>query len=165
MKPFETINEVSKREMAYNALHVYDYDTDFSFQQLQSMTGFDIQYADRGLVYGVNKLLIRNDKKILVNIRNYGYKIAKPTEQLEHAKWRKKRSDGQLRGAIKEINSTDDNLLTPDEKINKVHLLNHVSATLSVARKHTNESIAQSKDALYVINKAMKELDDIKKKI
>jgi len=155
-KPFETIGEKSKREIFYDIIHGYDYGERFSYEQLKSMSGFDFRVnSGRQIVYGVNKLLLKRDFKYLINVRNYGYKIAMPSEQIAHASERKKSGIRDFVKGGRELEGLNKKKITPEEKIKAAHLLNSLNASLHIARKRNIEGIKKALKAIEVQKKAV----------
>lgn len=143
----------------------------FTYNEINNFLGFDIR-ENRSSLYIANNHLLEDNKKMLKNMRTVGYKIAEPKEQIDHASNRKKRAGRQLKKGILEVDNLDRSRMSQEEITRSVHLLNHMSLSLSVIRKRnveaikdTQKSLEKQQTVLRQIDFAMKDLMNLKKRI
>ena len=72
------------KERAYTLLSEKDYNTLVGYDELTTALGLDPQLDTRArfAILRAGRDLLRDQKKKLVNVRNLGYRIAQPTEQV-----------------------------------------------------------------------------------
>lgn len=144
----------SKVEAFYDAIRNVEVGKDLSYDQIRTMTGFDVLSDGRYLIYQANKRLLQDDKKHLQNIKGHGYKMATPQEQMAHASKRRVRASRQTRKGILEASNLDTSKMSQDEKQKQVHLLNHMNTMLSVSRKRSAAGLQETQKARKNIEKA-----------
>jgi hypothetical protein len=152
----EEYKENSKTTLFYEAVRNYEIGQVLTFEQLKIETGFNIEKYDRWLVYAANKVLLREDKKMLKNVKEVGYKIATPKEQLTHASFRRVRAGRQANRGVTEAVNMDKNKMSEEQKRCQIFLINHLASMLSLSRKRSMQSLSKTQDAKHSIAQAEK---------
>jgi hypothetical protein len=78
-----------------------DYGAEFTYAEILQETECDLVESDRQRVYSVNRILERDHRKSLMNIRGRGYKVAHPREHAEAMTIRKHRAGKQIQLATR----------------------------------------------------------------
>lgn len=73
-----------------------DYGTEFTYAEILQETECDLMEGDRGRVYSVNRILERDHRKSLLNMRGRGYKVAHPRDHAGSMTLRKHRAGKQI---------------------------------------------------------------------
>ncbi len=146
--------EKSQAQVFYEAIQSFPVNSEFPYDKIRLITGFDVKREHRGLIYKANKLLLNNNNKMLKNVRNVGYKMANPEEQLKAASFRKIRAGRQVRKGQMEAVNIDISKLSDEQKKQQVFLVNHLSTMLSMSRKRSAVSLEQTQEAKKHIVKA-----------
>lgn len=73
-----------------------DYGAEFTYAQILQKTECDLLDSDRQRIYSVVRILERDHRKSLLNIRGRGYKVAHPREHVEAMTLRKHRAGKQI---------------------------------------------------------------------
>ncbi|MCP3680311.1 MAG: hypothetical protein GY782_08700 [Gammaproteobacteria bacterium] len=159
------------REVVYEAFNHSIPGEFYNYSQIQGKLGFDIRKKSSAL-YGANKLLLERNKKMLINVREKGYRIALHVEQIDHAKKRKKRSTKQIKHGVNELRQTDTSKMSNEEKERHTNMINDYSVRLHMMRKHSVEAvklhsagIKKQKDVIDMLDQMRKEMDEMKKKL
>jgi hypothetical protein len=127
--------------------------TVFNFTDINEKLDIDIK-TNRGPIYRTNKELLTNFNIMLKPIRNTGYKIATPPEQLKHGSFRELRAHRQLKKGILELTNLESKDLTDEQreflerKITRLQLLNNM------ANKRMCESMKATQEANLSLEKA-----------
>ncbi len=158
---FEPKGEKSMWEIFYDCIKDVGIGTFLSYAKLKAMSGFDIQ-GDRGLVYRANKALLINHKKMLINVKNEGYTMARHPDQMKHAGFRKIRARRQLDKGKLEAIYCDTRKMSVDEKIWIANFVNHINSSLTMVRRKKVQAIKQTEKAVKTQVNGLKELDGIK---
>lgn len=168
---FQKTSALSQTEIIYNSVSDIAVGTSLTFEQLTTMSGFE-KARIQMLLTSVNKRLLINHKKMLINIRGIGYKMATHTEQLVHIVKRQKKGDKQFRIANTEASNVDTKKMTPEEKNQLQLLLARNEMKLRVTRKYVqtalNANIKATKAneaGLDVIEQLQNDLAELKKAI
>jgi len=169
---FQIKGEKPQWEIIYDAVKDYPIGSRLNYGQLNAMTGLDVQGKQRAIIYLANNHLLKTHQKMLLNIRDEGYRIAFPPEQVEHAKWRKKRGTRQLKKGVQELINLDTSGMSNDEKTNITHLINHFQTAVTFVRKRNIEAldlqaktIEKQKNGLEEIDKVMGQLAELKRQL
>lgn len=151
----------------YEALKDYEYDKELSYHQLETMTGFSKQKIQM-LKDKVDRELKQSHKKMLVNVRGFGYKIADPWSQVKEAQGHEKKGNRQIRRARVFLDNLDTSQMSSDEKNRIIDYTNHIETKLRLVRKKNIESLDLSKKAAKETKKSekaqensVKELDSL----
>ena len=162
----------SKTTLFYEAVRDYEVGKVLTFEQLRIETGFNIEEYDRWLVYAANKVLLRENKKMLKSVNGVGYKIATPNEQLVHASFRRVRAGRQANRGVSEAVNMDKDKMNEEQKRSQIFLINHLASMLSLSRKRSLQSLSKTQDAKHSITQAEKaqketvrEFDKVYKKL
>lgn len=161
---FEPLGEVAKWKIFYDSVKEEKIGVFLSYQRLHALSGFDVQ-NDRNMVYRANKELLRNHKKMLINVKKEGYKMGLPDEQFGHAVFRKIRARRQLDKGLLEAVFCDTSNMSSDEKLRHTHFINHLNSSLNMVRKRNVDAIKQTKKAVKVQENGLVELDAIRKQL
>ena len=73
-----------------------DYGREFTYAEILQETECDLLEGDRQRVYSVVRVLEREHRKTLLNMRGRGYKVAHPREHVESMGIRKRRAGKQI---------------------------------------------------------------------
>lgn len=84
-----------------------DYGDEFSYAEILATTGCDLLGKDRQRIYTVVKILEREHKRSLANMRKRGYKVAFPHENIDLMQERKRRASHHLQLARRTGDSTN----------------------------------------------------------
>lgn len=147
-------------DILYDAVKDSAVNTFYSFDELNRITGKDTR-GSRGMIYKVNKLLLKNEKKMLLNVINAGYKVGLPEEQMRHGIGRKVRAKRHLDKGTLELTNIDTTSMSNEEKTRMVHMLNRYQSALTIIRKKNVESLSLTKKAVASQEHAITTLDDI----
>lgn len=156
---FEPKGENPMWQILYEATKDLDIGYFLSWEKLHSLTGFDIEHKDRGLVYQTNKHLLKNHQKMLLNKRKQGYIIAEAKEQLSHGMGRRNRGRRQFDKGVLELNYCNTNRLSPEEKTMRIHFINHLQSLIKVARKRNFEAVQKGKAAVKAQESSLSKID------
>jgi len=164
----EKTDSEPKWTFLYDAVKDFDYGEFLPFEKLTALTGFNMK-SIRGLIHKTNQHMLKNDSKMLVNVRKKGYKIAAPQEQIAHAANRKTRGTRQLKRGVNELINLETSKMSKDEVVQSVHLLNHIQTSLRVVRSknvdalvHSKKATAAAKDSIGTLDKIFMEIKSIK---
>jgi hypothetical protein len=91
------------------------YGAEFTYEEIQEATECDAQDEDRQRVYSVNRILERDHRRTLLNMRGRGYKVALPREHVESMGVRKRRAGTQIELAQRTSAATNISLLNDSE--------------------------------------------------
>ena len=116
--------------------------TIFTYWELEGLSGLNKQQL-YGLLNKLNKELL-TDKRILLNHRNTGYKVATPDEQVGHVNHRRKKGARQLKRAIAEMKGVDENGLTPEKRLYLAQLGTILHHGLVEVRRKTAKAIEKT---------------------
>ena len=168
---FQPKGEKSQVQIIYEAIEATDYGELITYQRFIELTGFPKELI-RNAAWGVNKKLLKNRKKYMVNERNIGYRIVEPPEQVKIANFRKTRASRQIKKGLTTILNIDISKLTEEEKQRQAHLLNHLATVHSVVKAkqtkaiiHTEKSLNAQKAALVQLDGLVAEIDALRKRI
>lgn len=92
-----------------------DYGAEFTYAEILQETECDLLETDRQRVYSVNRILERDHRRSLLNIRGRGYKVAHPREHAESMTIRKHRAGKQIQLAARTGQATAIEQLTEGE--------------------------------------------------
>lgn len=92
-----------------------DYGTEFTYAEILKETECDLLESDRQRIYSVNRILERDHRKSVLNMRGHGYKVAHPREHSESMKLRKHRAGKQIQLAQRTGSATNIALLSSQE--------------------------------------------------
>lgn len=159
-KQFEPIGEEAQWKPLYKAVKDAEIDHVFTWADLRTITGLDVQER-REVIYIANKELLKDNKKMLINVRGKGYKVCPPDEQLNHASNRKTRGCRQFKKGILEVQGLDTKKMSQEEKINAAHLLNHLQMSLRTVRKRNVDALEKTKVAVQAQEGAVSRIDEI----
>lgn len=158
-------------DVLYEAVKDAPFSTLYTFEDLNRITGKDTRES-RGMIYKVNKLLLKNDKKMLVNVKKAGYKIGLPEEQMKHGVGRNVRAKRQLDKGVLELTNIDSSRMSEEEKTRMIHMLNRYQSALSIIRKKnveslklTEKAVVSQKDTITTLDEIMLRIKNIEKKI
>ena len=151
-------------DVLYNAVKDASSNTFYTFDELNRITGKNTR-GSRGMIYKVNKLLLKNEKKMLLNVKNAGYKIGFPEEQMRHGVGRNVRAKRHLDKGTLELTNIDTTSMSEEEKTRMVHMLNRYQSALTIIRKKNVESLNLTKKAVVSQEHAITTLDDIMSRI
>lgn len=151
----------------YDAVKDYDYGQELSYEKLAAMTGFSKQVIQQSKDK-VNRELKKNHKKLLSNVRGFGYKMADPTEHIIEAKSHEKKGNRQTKKARNLLDNIDTSKMSLDEKMRLEAYTMHMQTKLMMVRKRNLESLDLTKKAqkdtkksAQSQEKSIKELDSL----
>jgi hypothetical protein len=167
-----------KWKYIYDAIKDYDYDTEFSYAQLEAMTGLT-QQKIQTLKKKVDREFKKADQKMLVNIRGFGYRIASPTCQVKQAETHEGKGRRQLKWAAEVLDNMDTSKMTIEEKNrwmdynifvqNKLHIMRKRSLKsldmTQTAVKNSKKSEKEQKKTLGELNDMISQIEDLKNKL
>lgn len=166
---FEPKGDKAQWEYLFDAVKDFPYGEQFSFGRLQSLSGFDVRKSTSLIPKTNRELLKQGFKKELINVRNYGYKIGEPREQLAHGAKRKTRAGRQLKKGLLELNGLDHQQLSPEERTRAIHLVNHMATSLGTVQskqktvlKKVKETVKVQEDTIQQVNNMLSELSSLK---
>lgn len=143
----------------------------FSFNELQQIAGGITREQLYQMTRRVNKIIIPK-KRMYLNVRNNGYKIATAKEQLDHSDKRRIRSMRQTKWAIGQLDNLKIENLTKEEKDRHTLLTTILHNSLDCARKRTlsglknsKKSVVHQEAALSYIEIMKNQLDEFSKKL
>lgn len=171
-KLFEPENEEPLWKLLYEVGEEAEIGDVLTWALLKSKTGLNIQKYHRGLIYDANKQLLPDHQKMFMSVRNVGYRIAKPGEQLKHSINRRTRAGRQIKKGITEAENVKKSEMTVQEKEKQTQYLLKLQHSLTAVRKHNVEALNSSKnttkkteEAIAHIDKVMKEIKGIKENL
>lgn len=136
-------------KVVYDLVKGHEIGTEFTYSQLKTITGMDFRdNAVRQLIYQANKPLLEDCQRHFQNVRNIGYRIALPKEQMEHGIRRKKRARNQTRWGIRELTNLEFEKLSPDEKVRRIHALNHLLDSTKILNKRNSAALKAQREAI-----------------
>lgn len=158
---FEPKGEKSMWQILYDAVKDLEIGYFLSWQKLHSLTGFDIEYKYRSLVYQANKHLLKNHQRMLISKRKEGYRIAEQKEQLGQGINRRKRGRRQFEKGILELNYCNTDQLSPEEQTMRIQFINHMQSLAKIARKRNLEAVQKTKQALKAQESSLSRIDSM----
>jgi hypothetical protein len=155
----------------YDVIKDREYGEEFSYVQLESMTGLQ-PHVIQGLKKKVDRELKKEHKKMLVNIRGFGYKVADPAEQMNAAKGHNGKARRQNDWAEELTKNMDTSKMTLEEKNNLKDLSDKFAIQNRMLRKRSvrglelaQENTKQSKKIVNHEKKTIEELDGMLEQI
>lgn len=156
----------TKSKIAYDILKSISPGTTLNYSQLYSMTGFDFQGKSRGyLIRAINRCMLKNDQKMLINERSIGYKVALPNEQVSHGKFRKVRAGRQVKFGMQELLNVNSKDMSIEERQRLNDLTNHMTTLLRYLRTRTIKGIDKTVQAVDVQKDNLKQLEIFEKQL
>lgn len=156
----------TRGRIAYESLKGVEPGKTLTYSQLLAMTGFDFQGKSRGSIVGaVNRYMLQNDKKMLINVRCVGYKIGLPDEQISHGKFRKVRAGRQVKSGMKELLNVDTKNMSADERQRLNDLTNHMTTLLRYLRTRTIKGIDKTAQAVDVQKENLRQIEKFEKQL
>lgn len=140
----------------HDVLKDYDYETEFSYAQLEHMTGL-APATIQALKKKVDRELKKSNMKMLANIRGFGYRIASPKEQAKKAKTHEGKGKRQFSWAEEVLDNMDTSEMTLDEKQRLLDLTNFIQEKNRLARKRSLKSLDQTQTAAKKLKQSEKE--------
>lgn len=92
-----------------------DYGSEFTYAEILNATECDLLEGDRQRIYSVVRILERDHRKTLVNMRGRGYKVPHPRDHPESMTQRKHRAGKQIELAARTGQATALELLSEGE--------------------------------------------------
>lgn len=92
-----------------------EYGAEFTYAEILHETECDLMESDRQRVYSVNRILERDHRRTLLNLRGRGYKVAHPREHVEAMTIRKRRAGNQIELATRTGQATAIEMLDDGE--------------------------------------------------
>ena len=154
------MNESGKWKELYKQTQDLPLGSMLSFGQLIEMASAPKTQV-RQMIPRMNKELLKTHKKMLINVRNTGYKVGSPEEQLIHGEGRKLRAKRQLDKGVLELVNLDTVALSNDEKVRLTHMLNRYQSALGIIRKRNVESLNLTKKAVESQEQGLTTIDSI----
>lgn len=125
-----------------------------SWTDLQALTGFDIR-KNRDVIYRANDELLQYDRKMLLNVRSYGYCISTIPEQMQHGANRRIRAKRHVEQGIREYEGLDAKKMTYDQQQEAIQMVNFYQTNLNVLRKSSIKSLSITKEAAKATKSSM----------
>jgi len=169
---FQPKDEKSKSDIFFESIKDYPVGRLFSYDQLRSLTGFDVKGVDRGVIYDANRKLLTECNKMLKNVRKTGYKIATPQEQLSAGVFRRTRARRQVDKGTVELSNLDVSRLSQEERTRQLMMINHFAAMAQISRKRSLVSLEKTQVAKRNIieaeseqKAAIREIDEMERQL
>lgn len=159
---FKPKGELPLWKMIYNHISELPTETVIRYDDLSEIVGQDIKLA-RSSVYRASKEMLKTQKRMLVIVRDVGYKIVEGMEIMQHAEGRHDIANRQVVLAGFETKNIDTVKLTPDEKtklhdfmlynanikmafVNTIGQLEKASQLTQITQQFTDSQIAKLKE-------------------
>lgn len=156
----------TKGKIAYEALKDIEPGKLLTYPKLLELTGYDFQGKSRTcIVRSVNRHMLQNDKKMLINVRGIGYKIGLPDEQVSHGKFRKIRAGRQVKSGMQELLNVDTKNMSADERQRLNDLTNHMTTLLRYLRTRTIKGIDKTAQAVDVQKENLKQIEKFERQL
>ena len=136
----------------------------FTYEELSNMTGGLTREQIYQLTRRVNRIIIPK-KRMYINVRKNGYKIATAPEQLTHSDKRRVRSMRQTRWAIYQLNNIDVKNLSKEEKDKHTLLTAVLHNSLDCVRKRTISGLKNTQKAVMHQEAALNHIEIMKKQL
>lgn len=105
----------SNQQVVIDLVKDSQYGTTFTYRQFEAALGKD-RNAARQIVLAANRRLCRDFSRVLVNVRNVGYRIAHAREHVSIADWRKDRARKQMKQGLLVLRHVDWDQLDPQSR-------------------------------------------------
>ena len=117
-----------------------------TYAELEQLTGHPYRLVQMWLAR-VNKRLLPY-KRLLVNVRTVGYRVAPAEAHLAHAHHRRRKGNRQFRWSLAEYQGLDVSRLTPEQTHVAETAIAHLETIVAFARKRTTAGIHASERAI-----------------
>jgi len=151
VRPFAPKGEQPEWRMLYDLVTGSAVDTVFPYDDFDRALGRDFR-ENRTPLARVQKELLREDKRVLVNVRGVGYRIAQAREHGELAVGQRQRARRAVDKGVQIVAGADQSSLTPKERQRLTEIEVNLRAQANMLRR-TEARVA-------VLEKSAKHSDD-----
>jgi hypothetical protein len=138
------------RERALVHLRRCDFDTIVSYADLTKVVGLDIVEDKRGrhAVLQAARILLREDRKKLVNVKTVGYRIVRPNEQRVVAEGEQRAAVRRFKRALATVTYVHLDQVPPEEQAKLLMDQARIALTLAVQRRLAKQKTFPTRDQL-----------------
>ena len=144
--PFTPKGTQPEWRLLYDLVHGQPVDTVFKYDQFDKALGRDFR-EDRGPLARLQDELLSQDKRVLINVRGIGYRVAKAKEHGDLAAGQRKRARRAVRKGVRIAAGTDRSALTADERKRIDAMEHNLREQENMLRRH-DERIGKAEKAV-----------------